>query len=48
VLRGGEAPLLGTDPDFGEVERKLLIPADVAATASKALESIDWIVRRDI
>jgi hypothetical protein len=48
VLRGGEAPLLGTDPDFGELERKFLIPADVAAAASKALKSIDWVVRRDI
>ncbi len=47
VLRGG-APLLGTDPDFGELERKFLIPADVAAAASEILKSIDWVVRRDI
>jgi hypothetical protein len=48
VLRGGEAPLLGTDPDFRELERKFLIPADVAEAASEALKSIDWVVRRDI
>jgi hypothetical protein len=48
VVRGGETPLLGTDPDFGELERKFLIPGDVAAAASETLESIDWVVRRDI
>jgi hypothetical protein len=48
VLRGGEAPLLGTGSDFGELERKFLIPADVAAAASESLKSIDWVVRRDI
>src|SRR5579859_4879621 len=41
VLRGGEVPLLGTDPDFGELERKFLIPADIAAAVSEALKSID-------
>lgn len=48
VLHGGEAPSLGTDPDFGQLVRKLLIPTDVAAAASEALKSINWVVRRDI
>lgn len=48
VLRAGEVPLLGTAPDFGELERKFLVPADVAATVSEALKSIDWVVPREI
>ena len=48
VLRGGEAPLLGSDADFGELERKFLIPADVAKSASEILDRMVWVVRRDI
>ena len=48
VLRGGEAPLLGTDPDFGELKRKFLIPADIAMAALEILDTVNWVVRRDI
>jgi len=48
ILRGGEAPLLGTDPDFGELERKFLIPADIVEAVAEILKTTDWVVRRDI
>jgi hypothetical protein len=48
VLRGGDAPLLGTDPEFGELVRKFLIPADIAEAVAESLKTTDWVVRRDI
>jgi hypothetical protein len=48
VLRAGGIPLLGTDPDFGELQRKFLIPPDVGEAALEILKTTDWVVRRDI
>lgn len=48
VLRGGEVPLLGTDPDLKELERKFLIPADIVKVAMEELGKMSWTVRRDI
>jgi hypothetical protein len=48
VLRRGEAPLLGTDPDIEELQRKFLIPPDVVEAALAVLKEQGWVVRRDL
>jgi hypothetical protein len=48
VLRGGETPLLGTDPKLDELARRFLIPDDVVAAAVEALSGVEWVVRRKI
>jgi hypothetical protein len=48
VLRGGEVPLLGTDPDLGELARKFRIPDDIVEAALEHLGKVNWIVRQEI
>jgi hypothetical protein len=48
VLRGGDIPLLGTNPSFIELEKNFGIPADVAKAALEAVSKTEWVIRRDI
>jgi hypothetical protein len=48
VRRRGSDPLLAADPDFGMLERKFGIPADIVEAATRVLISEGRVVRRDI
>jgi hypothetical protein len=48
VLRGGDVPLLGTNPSFADLANSFGIPADVAEAAVDALSKTEWVIHRDI
>jgi hypothetical protein len=47
VVRAG-TPLFGTDPKLDDLARTFGIPDDVVAAALKALEGVNWVVKREI
>lgn len=48
VLRGGDVPLLGTNPSFADLANSFGIPGDVAKATVDALSKTEWVIRRDI
>jgi hypothetical protein len=48
VLRSGRDPLVGTDPDLIELQRKFLVPDDIIESAVQVLGEQGWVVLRDL